>query len=141
MSSVWDSSHSYDADQAIDGRMDTICATGLAVGSWLSVRVLAGTPIGRVMVHNRRDEYNHLLGSFEIWLGSSFGDTASGDAVLCGGASFDAASEPSPYVVECGGVARSFVTLKRVGPAGYVAIAELEPYIAPHLPPLSPATH
>ena len=142
-------SSDYTAAKAIDASYDSICASNQAVGNWLSVMIPAGSRVGEVRVHNRRDILNQsLLGSFEIWVASEAGDTSSSSAVRCGDASFDAATEPEPYVLWCGGVLGSYVTLKQTGAATYLSIAELEifpglsappsPPMPPPLPPLLP---
>ena len=87
---------------AIDGNMNTMCATTFSTRPWLSVRVPSGTAVGWVAVHNRRDAYANLIGSFEVWLGRSAGDVDPATAVQCGGGAYDAANEPAPYVVWCG---------------------------------------
>ena len=39
------------------------------------------------------------LGTVDVWVGGGAGDTTT----LCGSASYDASSEPSAYIVSCGG--------------------------------------
>ena len=154
LSAVLSSTYSsgYPASKAIDASYTSISVSSYAVGNWLSVQIPAGTHVGEVRVYNRRDATQPAsqpqLGSFEIWVASVAGDTSSSSAVRCGDASFDAATEPEPYVLWCGGVLGSYVTLKQTGAATYLSIAELEifpglsappsPPMPPPLPPLLP---
>ena len=39
--------------------------------------------------------------TFEVWAGTSYGDTTSPEATLCDGRAYDAAHEPKPYTVYC----------------------------------------
>ena len=119
-------SRGYEATQCIDGSVSTICATGMMASPWLSVRLPINTAVGEVRVHNRRDRWNYLLGTFEVWQGDgAFGQMTR----LCGGLSHLASHEPSPYVIDCGGVTSTYVTLVRTGPGnGWLTIAELEVY-------------
>ena len=79
------------------------------------------------MVHNRPDnnkEYQGWLSPFEIWLGTSFGDTRSQHAVRCGGPAISVAAAAGPFGVTCGGVrGRSFVTLVLIGKARWLTYA------------------
>ena len=124
----------YQAQMAIDASYDTLCATRQAAGNWLSVQVTApdgssSPAIGYVAVHNRRDQYAHLLGAFEVWVSTSAGTpTQSSGAVMCGSAAYDAQHEPQPYMLHCSGATGGFVTLKQTGQASYLSIAELEVY-------------
>jgi hypothetical protein len=133
MVSVW---ANHAAALAIDGDMRTICASHMGSGNWLSVRVPVDTPIGYTAVHNRQDAWRDLLGSFEVWVGSSPGDTTSPTAVRCGESQYDASVEPAPYVLWCAGLrSGQYVTLKQTGPQRYLTIAEFDVYVKAMPPP------
>ena len=77
----------------------------LETPSWIgsgggSVRLAAGQTAGHVAVYNVRESFfqAQLLSSFGVWLGTAAGDTSIG---ACGEASYDAKSEPRPYVFDC----------------------------------------
>lgn len=131
----------YPAFNAIDGNLNTVCAsTTNTVNAWLSVRIAVGTQVRRVDVHNRRDVYAYALGlgSFEVWVGTSAGDITSSAAVKCGGFSGDTDILGGVYPINCGGVsAGAFVTLRQVGDARYLTIAELNIFQDPG-PPAAP---
>ena len=121
MSSRWDQSL-YGPEALIDGNLGTMCLTQAEANAWASVRVPAGTSIGYVAVQNRDDTYAYLLGSFELWLGTSYGHMGQ----LCGGPT---ASTPGPNLMWCRGVSHlPYVTVRQVGSARYLTIAELEVY-------------
>ena len=125
MSSVYGNYPQHSASQVIDGSITTTCFSTLETNAWLSVQVPINTRIGYVAAFNRRgDGYAYLLGTFEIWLGSSAGDTST-SAHRCGEASYSAAHEPSPYILNCDGISdKPFVTLLQTGGAGgYIAVA------------------
>jgi len=101
----------------------------------VSMHVAHGTSIDYVAVYNRVDSVNGaaLLGEFEIWVGSSVGDTASTSAVKCAGpieAPWSGHNVVSPTVVSCQGAVGDYVTLRQVGPSRYLTIVELEAYTA-----------
>lgn len=116
----------YPAANAIDGQRSTLCASRRQTGAWLSVQVPRGSRIGAVLVYNRKDYalYQEWLGAFEIYVGSRYGDLAT----RCGRATGYAAG---PYTVDCRGVSSgpfgdgTYVTLKQIGGARYLTIAEL----------------
>ena len=118
----------YPASNAIDGSLSSLAASKKALGNWLSVRVAPGTSIGYVAVHNRQDRQRlaALLGTFEVWVGSSYGDTTSADAVKCGEASYSASRNAAPYVLWCGTSSGSYVTLKQTGKASFLTVCELQ---------------
>ena len=71
-----------------------------------------------------------------MWLGGAAGDTS----LFCGEASYRSPSgrDEEPYVLPCGGALGDFVTLKQVGEARYLSIAELRVYtLASPAPPAS----
>lgn len=115
----------FAAQKAIDGDPSTLCASNQQVNAWLSVRLPSSTPIAYVSILNRGDseEYAAWLSSFEVWVGSSFGDTS---AVKCGELNVPAMA--GPFVVNCAGAQGKFVTLRQVGAARFLTIAELEVY-------------
>ena len=118
---------------AIDGSLQSLFASNLGGGNWLSVRVPTGTRIGFVAVHNvQLPDYASNLGAFEVWVGSTFGDTAT---EKCGEASY-AAGRDAPYLLWCGGQsAWRYVTVKQTGPARYLFLSELQVFLAPPPPP------
>ena len=129
----------YQAANAIDG--DTAGVPFVSTsseGNWLSVQVQSGTRIGFVAVYNMLDAaFATWLGSFEVWLGSSFGDMA----VLCGEAAY-ATGQTKPHMLWCGsegeGISYRYVTVKQTGTARMLAVTELEIYDAPAQPPEPP---
>ena len=71
------------------------------------------------------------LGTFEIWVGASAGDTTSASALKCGETTYrnPIGIDSEPYVVRCGGLSSGrFVTLRQVGPARYLVVAEIAVY-------------
>jgi hypothetical protein len=123
----------YPAFNAIDGDVNTMAISPSQNGNWLSVMVPTGTLIGNVAVYNRIDLtgfWPSQLGTFEIWVGPSPGSQAS----LCGTASYRALSgyDTEPYIIDCTDLASTgpFVTVRQVGPARYLALAEVEIYQA-----------
>jgi len=127
----------FPASNAIDGDLSSLCATSNEQQAWASVRVPPGTAVGAVGVYNRDDieEYIRWLGAFDVWVGSSFGDLA----VRCGEWSGETTSA-GPYVIDCGGAVGEYVTVRQLGAARYLTIAELVPheYAGPLLPPRPP---
>ena len=107
MSSTFSSDLS--ANYCMDHVYSTICATGASSpgSNWIAVQLIPGTHVGAVAVHNRRDAYAYMLGSFEVWVGASAGDMSSESAARCGEASYDEQSEPDPYVIQCVGAMSS----------------------------------
>ena len=83
----------YSPSRAVDGDMSTDFFSRAGIGNWLSVQVAASNrPIGLVAVYNTRNSRASYLGQFQLWMGSAPGE----QGVLCGEASYDAASEPEP---------------------------------------------
>lgn len=123
----------YPPRNAIDGNPATLCASDQGVSNWLSVELASDTRVGEVAVLNRNDNANYAawLGEFEVWVGASAGDTTPPSASKCGDASYDAQTNAQPYMFSCAGspLAR-FVTIKQVGPARYLTLAEVEVYVA-----------
>jgi len=157
------------AAACIDGSRGTLnaagstCATAAnaAQANWLSVQVAGGTRVGTVAIFNRIDQpsLQHWMGSVDVWLGGTAGQ-ASGDAVLCGSATYSALTHhpTDPYFVSCGGAASGdWVTIKQMscpstgmgrrlqsGKGSGVSttdcmlvLAEVEVYVEP-LPPTPP---
>ena len=118
----------YRAVNAIDGDFNSVSSTGYQRQPWLSVRLPpGGLRIGAVAVYNRRSGPKRLLGNIEVWVGTQMGDRNH----FCGSATYDAAKEPQPYVVSCGGYADGrYVTIiqPRTSGGGYLAIAEVVVY-------------
>ena len=113
----------YGAANAIDGNMNNIAASNFQPNAWLSVRVPSGARIGLVAVYNRGDgeRYQELLGSFEVWVGTS----AASQGTRCGGWSGTTRSV-GPFVINCGGTSGGeWVTVRQVGNARYLTIGEL----------------
>ena len=137
-------SSKFPASNVIDGDLTTDVVARRGTNSWVSVQVPAGTPLGYVAVYNARSNRARArgLGDFEVWVGTSMGDT-SATAIKCGESTYDVNHEPNPYVLWCSGVSdRPYVTVLKVG-TGILALAELVPYtipfpsppgLPPHLP-------
>ena len=117
----------YPASNAIDSDMyTTLMASNYQANAWLSARVPSGTQIGLVAVYNRNDGtyYQNLLGSFDIWIGSSAGDRG----VKCGSWT-GATNSVGPFVINCGGVSSGeWVTLRQVGGARFLTITGFRAY-------------
>ena len=138
----------YPAAYAVDSRLDTVAATPEGVGNWLSIQVQSGVPVGNVLVYNVQvQEYQAELGSFEVWLGASPGDTTSSSAALCGSASYRRPDgiDTEPYSVWCGSASMAssgpYVTVKQTGPSRYLLVAEVyvfETELPPRPPSLPP---
>ena len=122
-------SASFGPTNAIDGTLNgSPFVSERAAGNWLSVQIEAGTRIGYVAVHNVLEPaYVTFLGSFEVWLGSSFGDTS----MRCGEASL-IVGRTEPYVLWCGGESNGYnhVTIKQTGAARFLTITQLQVFIA-----------
>ena len=108
----------FDAANCVDRRAETVCATKSEASSWISVQVAHGQPIEYVAVYNRMDEsWQHLLGQFEVWRGSAYGQRhSSSGAHLCG--RFAAPQKGAgPFLVACDASAAvgDFVTVEQVG--------------------------
>ena len=152
MSSIFDDHgiDSYMPHRCIDGNLDSICATKWGEANWLSVQFPKGSLIENVAFHNRRDKWSSLLGSFELYLGSMPG--VAGALFKCGEGTYDASTEPRPYMLSCldrenGNAPLSaehlttlsqaklgvsgqglYVTLKQSGKAGYLSVSELQAF-------------
>ena len=117
-------SGAYPASNAVDGDLyGSLAASNYEVNAWLSVRVPAGTNIGLVAVYNRDDGevYQNLLGSFEVWVGSTAGATAH----RCGGWS-GATNSVGPFVINCDGVSSGrWVTVRQTGDIRFLTITGL----------------
>jgi hypothetical protein len=129
----------YPASNAIDGDIDTRSVTRKRQGNWISVELPESTAVQYVALYNRVDlkgSWPAQLGTFEVWVSSAAGDTASSSAVMCGTASYrnpvdswrHARLDSEPYVVDCSGVYGQFVTVKQVGPSRILVVAELKVY-------------
>lgn len=145
LSSTYSNTPGYGAGMCIDNDVQTLCGTDSEASAWLSVRVSEGTRVGYVIVYNRVDAptLQHWLSPFEVFVGSSFGDAA----VRCG-PPIEVPTGPGPFAVWCGdasdsgGRSLSYVTIRHVGPARHLAVAELViyrmPLPSPPPPPLPP---
>ena len=122
----------YPASAAIDGDFRSLAATGKQVGNWISVQIPSETVVDTVAVYNRPDnsEYQAWLSPFEIWVGTSFGDANSKTSVRCGTPALKFPVGAGPYVVDCGELQGSYVTLKQTDDARHLTIAELVIYAA-----------
>ena len=140
----------FDEKNLIDNLATTIASTAWppTVGNWASVRVAHGTTIDRVMVYNRYDNSvpgdQTWLSPFEVYVGDSYGDTK----VKCGPAAQQPGvmvtpAAPGPFTAYCNGVKGGYVTLKQVGAARLLSIAQMRVCSVPvppppHSPPPSP---
>ena len=125
-----------------DGDPSTVCSTMVEKSAWVSVRAATSDSpeIHYVGVFNRPDrEWQYLLGSFEIWLGTYYGDSASALAHKCGSITAETKGV-GPFVVDCRGHPRSgsFVTVKQTGTARPLSVAEVSLYVAAPPPPSKP---
>lgn len=128
-------SAAYSAGNAIDASSTSTpyYLSQFAVGNWLSVQIPADTHVGDVRVNNGFHFLPHSytpLGTFEVWVASSSGSPSSSSDTRCGAVSYDASHEPEPYVLTCGGVSGSYVTIKQTGAAAYLALSEIEMFPA-----------
>jgi len=126
----------FAASLAVDGDLQTFCATALTGREWLSVEMPAGTSVARVAVHNRRGLYAPFLAAFSIWVGNSYGELRT----LCGRGEYSAANQMQTYTIECLGTSGSHVTvLHENNLAVFLSIPELVVYeYQPAEPPSPP---
>ena len=123
MSSVYHPSY-YGPSTLTDGNLQTKCLSQSRVNSWASVRLPSGMAVGYVAIHNRADAYAYMLGSFEVWLGTTYGDLTE----KCGGPT-PSQSVAGPTMMWCRGVSHlPYVTMRQVGSARYLTIAEIAVY-------------
>ena len=136
----------YPSSAVIDDNLATISATQHAAKNWVSVRLSPGTPVQYVAVYNspNGNASQAWLSPFEIWIGSSYGDTTSRSATRCAEVAVPVGA--GPFMVDCNGIdTGAYVTLRQVGAARYLTIAELKVCkgmklpAKPPLPPLPPA--
>jgi len=129
-----------DNEACFDGNLNTRCISSPSDENWISARVPQGTKVSLVAVYNQREGDMSQLGTVEIWLGSYPGASSEPDAVRCGQFAYLASSEPAPYVVACPyGASGTHVTVKQVGPARPLALAEVGIYSETSVaPPQSP---
>jgi len=137
--------NNFPASNAVDGNMQTLIASKWQRNAWVSMHVAHGTTIDHVAVYNRIDNqyYASWLGQFEIWVGSSVGDTTSASAIKCAGpieAPWHGRNVRVPLVVSCLGAVGEYVTLLQVGNARYLTITQLEAYATSAQPSISSAT-
>ena len=93
----------WDANRCADGDVTTTCASGYESEPWVSIEVAPMTKVGFVRIYNSAIAGNrHHLKTFEVWLGTSVGDTTSAHAVRCDVERL-ADSSLGPFVVGCGG--------------------------------------
>jgi hypothetical protein len=141
----------YPASNAIDGRLETIVASRGQQGGWLSVEAHTRSTIEYVAVYNRIDltgVWPAQLGTFEVWVGSSEGDTSPSTAQLCGTMSARTNlnhRDHEPYVVRCNpwwhaSANGAFVTIKQTGPPRYLVVAEVKVYEAASTSPVGTPT-
>ena len=84
-----------------------------------------------VRLYNRRDPspggiFQSFFQTVQIWLANAAGEPDT-SAFLCGEATYNAALEPNPYVIECASTdVFTYVTLLQTGPASYLTLAEVE---------------
>jgi len=114
----------FPASNVMDGDYSTLAATNNAVNAWVSVQLESTVSVGRVKVYNRDDspEYMAWLSPFEVWVGQSPGATGT----KCAGPVSIPPGSPRPFELSCGGATGSFVTVRLVGQARYLTLAELE---------------
>lgn len=127
----------FAASRCIDGQVDTICASVLSAGAWLSVRIPPNVRIDYVAITNRNDgpTYQAWLSPFQLWLGSSAGE----QGVACTPHDATVPSGVGPFFIRCPGEAHEFVTLILRGSTERpLSIAELDVYTAPPSPPAPP---
>ena len=124
----------YPAAAAIDGDIRSIAATARQTNAWLSVRLPPDTEVRYIVIYNRPDnpEYQEWLSPYEVWVGSSHGDSTE-KAARCGGPALISPPASGPFTVACGEqpVRGEYVTLKQVGKARWLNIAELAVYSSP----------
>ena len=133
----------YEVTRCSDSSYTTMCATnqGGVGNNWVAMQVPAGTNVGYVAVYNRRDyaSIQNWIGSFQVYLGTSAGDTSG---TLCGDATYrNAGDDTAPYVLSCGGASSgTWITVRQTACPStcLLALAELEVYQmlgAPSPPP------
>lgn len=125
----------FAAKNAIDGNLATKCASSTEQHAWLSVHVEPENGfIGYVVVYALASPtFARWLGEFEIWVGDGWGDLS----LRCG--HWAAATDSKQFTFECGFRAH-YVTLRQLGSARTLSIAELEVFswTAPPASPPSP---
>ena len=100
------------------------------MNAWISVRVPSGSTIGRVAVVNRNDGtvYQSWLGTFEVYVGATAGDSSLVSAYRCGSWT-GTTNSVGPFVVDCGGVSGGqWVTVRQTRQRRLLTIAELRVY-------------
>jgi len=124
MSSTWGGYAAHGAGKVHDGNVNTQCLSLERSGQWVSIELEAGAvekTIGYLMVRLKTVP----TGEYELWLGSSLNDAA----YQCGG-THTFSDEAKSRATYCGASGYNFVTLRHVGAAVYLTIAELEVYEA-----------
>lgn len=138
------SATAYPAQNAIDGDVTTLAASGLETNPWLSVEMGASLDVAYIAVYNRDDvqTYQAWLSPFEVALGDSYGDMSS----PCSPQPVSVPTAAGPFLVSCGRAkAGRFVTLRLAGGPRpgerYLTIAELKVFAepAPASPPSRPS--
>lgn len=138
----------FAAANCFDGSTNTACVSRRTAANWLSVRTAGRTRIGAVAIYNNGDWNDVPVAPFEVWVGTSFGDTSDLTATRCGPTVHSTpervAHGPLRLVVCDGGgrpapgtgspsapSAPAFVTLRQLGPARVLYVTELVLYAHP----------
>jgi len=119
----------FSAGAAIDEDPETFASTNRQQNAWFSVRLVSVADIDYVTVRNRPDtpEYQAWLSPYEIWVGHSEADWSS-TATRCGSGPVSSPATAGPFSVACDGARGTYVTLKQVGKARWLQIAEITVY-------------
>ena len=134
--------HTYPLANVMDGDYQTTAIAGGHGNAWMSIKLRHPDQLlGYVYVYNRVDEeYQYLLGEFEVWTGDSFGDLTSMNARFCGRTTATEHGQ-GPYSFWCGGTSTerrrgSYITIRQVGAGRYLCLGEIVVFGRP--PPPSP---
>ena len=117
------------ANKCIDGDLYSLCVTGYIWRAWVSVEVPADTRVCTVRIHNSGStgQMQSLARGFEVFIGSSFGDSSSAAAHNCAGPQYVGVGR-GPFDVRCDCHSGSYVTVRHTGDEGadYLALSEIE---------------
>jgi len=83
-----------------------------------------------------KGDFHAWLSLFEVWVGDHPGDVSS-SAVRCGDDFSDVEAGVGPFTTDCEGADGKFVTLRYLGGARYLTIAEMQIFEEPLSPPPS----